>query len=109
MADLFVMPAREDPPDVEGFGLVFLEANACGTPVIGARTGGIPDAIRDGDTGLLVPPTDPDALAEAIRRVLTQPDLAASLGRQGRDYAATEASWAHVAERMHSVLASIPS
>jgi len=105
-ADLFVMPAREDPPDVEGFGLVFLEANACGTPVIGARTGGIPDAIRDGDTGLLVPPAAPEALAEAIRRVLTQPDLAASLGRQGREYAATEASWAHVADRMHSVLAS---
>jgi len=105
-ADLFVMPAREDPPDVEGFGLVFLEANACGTPVIGARTGGIPDAIRDGETGLLVPPADPEAVADAVRRVLTQPDLAASLGREGRAYAVNEASWAHVAERMYSVLAS---
>jgi len=108
-ADLFVMPAREDPPDVEGFGLVFLEANACGTPVIGARTGGIPDAIRDGETGLLVPPAAPEPLAEAIRRVLTRPDLAASLGRQGREYAANEASWAQVAERMHEVLVSLPS
>jgi phosphatidylinositol alpha-1,6-mannosyltransferase len=108
-ADLFVMPAREDPPDVEGFGLVFLEANACGTPVIGARTGGIPDAIQDGDTGLLVPPADPEALADAIRHVLTQPDLATALGRQGRHYAVNEASWAHAAERMYSVLASPPA
>jgi phosphatidylinositol alpha-1,6-mannosyltransferase len=98
------MPAREDPPDVEGFGLVFLEANACGTPVIGARTGGIPDAIRDGETGLLVPPSDPEALTEAILQVLTQPDVAATLGRRGRHFAAHEASWAHVADRMDTLL-----
>jgi len=103
-ADLFVMPAREDPPDVEGFGLVFLEANACGTPVVGARTGGIPDAIRDGETGLLVPPSDPEALAEAILQILTQPDVAATLGRQGRRFAAHEASWAHAADRMDTLL-----
>ena len=104
-ADLFVMPAREDPPDVEGFGLVFLEANACGTPVVGARTGGIPDAIRDGETGLLVPPGRPAVLAEAVLHVLTQPDVAAALGRQGRHHAVHEASWTHVADRMYTVLA----
>ncbi|NND70394.1 MAG: glycosyltransferase family 4 protein, partial [Rhodothermales bacterium] len=52
--DVFVMPSRNSPPDVEGFGIVFLEANACGKPVIGARTGGIPDAILHRQTGLLV-------------------------------------------------------
>ena len=103
-ADLFVMPAREDPPDVEGFGLVFLEANACGTPVIGARTGGIPDAISDGETGLLVPPNAPDALAEAATRVLTTPVLADTLGRQGRHRAVNEASWDHIADRIYDVL-----
>lgn len=103
-ADLFVMPARTSPPDVEGFGLVFLEANACGTPVIGARTGGIPDAIRDGDTGLLVPPADPDALAEAAVRVLTTPTLADALGRQGRHRVVNEANWDAIVERLSTIL-----
>lgn len=103
-ADLFVMPAREDPPDVEGFGLVFLEANACGTPVIGARSGGIPDAVRDGETGLLVPPNAPDALAEAALRVLADPDLAETLGQQGRRRAVREASWDHIADRIYDLL-----
>jgi len=103
-ADLFVMPAREDPPDVEGFGLVFLEANACGTPVIGARSGGIPDAIHDGETGLLVPPNAPEAFADAAVRVLTDPDLAETLARQGRHRAVNEASWDHIAARIHDLL-----
>ena len=103
-ADLFVMPAREDPPDVEGFGLVFLEANACGTPVIGTRSGGIPDAVQDGETGLLVPPNAPDAFAEATLRVLTDPDLAETLGRQGRYRAVHEASWDHIAGHLYDLL-----
>lgn len=105
-ADLFVMPAREDPPDVEGFGLVFLEANACGTPVIGARTGGIPDAIVDGETGLLVPANAPEALAEAATRILTTLGLADTLGRQGRHRAVNEASWDHTARRAYALIAS---
>jgi len=104
-ADLFVMPAREDPPDVEGFGLVFLEANACGTPVLGTRTGGIPDAIQDGETGLLVPPNAPHAVAAAAIRVLTDPDRAATLGRQGRRRVVDEARWNHAADRVHTLLA----
>ena len=63
--DLFVLPAREEPGDIEGFGLVFLEASACQKPVIGARAGGVVDAIEDGVTGLLVPPDDGEALAHA--------------------------------------------
>ena len=55
-ADVVAMPSRNEPPAVEGFGIVFLEANACERPVIGAATGGIPDAIIDGETGVLVPP-----------------------------------------------------
>jgi phosphatidylinositol alpha-1,6-mannosyltransferase len=96
-ADVFVMPSREDPPDVEGFGLVFLEANACGTPVIGANAGGVPDAIVDGTTGYLVPPADPAALADALASVLTHPEQARAMGRAGRYRAATVASWGAVA------------
>lgn len=105
-ADLFVMPSREDPPDVEGFGIVFLEAGACGLPVVGARSGGIPDAVHEGETGLLVPPADPTALSETLARVLTTPDLAARLGQQGRHHAVHEASWDHVADQLWAVLAS---
>jgi phosphatidylinositol alpha-1,6-mannosyltransferase len=94
------MPARSDPPDVEGFGLVFLEANACGRPVVGARAGGVTDAIRDGETGLLVPPGDPPALAAALVRLLADPGLAARLGQQGRAYVEREGNWDRVAERL---------
>ncbi len=107
-ANVFVMPAREDPPDVEGFGLVFLEANACGTPVIGARVGGVPDAIQHEDTGLLVPPDDPAATAQALTRLLTTPDLAQRLGEQGLERVRTTANWDHVADRLWSVLTSAP-
>lgn len=106
-ADVFVMPSREAPPDVEGFGLVFLEANACGTPVIGARAGGIPDAVVDGETGHLVPPSSPPALAQTAISLLTNPDRRETLGRQGRQRAATTLSWDHVADRIHAHLATV--
>jgi phosphatidylinositol alpha-1,6-mannosyltransferase len=70
-SDLFVMPARANAVDFEGFGLVFLEAMSHGLPVIGGASGGIPDVIEDGVTGSLVPPDDPAALAIAIRTLLS--------------------------------------
>lgn len=99
-ADLFVMPARESRPDVEGFGLVFLEANACGTPVVGARTGGIPDAVVDRVTGMLIPPNSPNALATAIIRLMDEPDELAQLGAQGRKRVLETANWDHVANEL---------
>jgi phosphatidylinositol alpha-1,6-mannosyltransferase len=83
-ADVFAMPARQEADgSVEGFGLVFLEAGACGTAVIGARSGGIADAVEDGVNGLLVPPADPPRLAAAIARLLDDEPLRQRLGRQG--------------------------
>jgi phosphatidylinositol alpha-1,6-mannosyltransferase len=99
-ADVFAMPARSEPPDVEGFGLVFLEANACGRAVIGARAGGVPDAIVPDETGLLVEPDDLDGLAEALIELLTHPDHAARLGRQGRARVEAWCSWDRVAEKL---------
>lgn len=100
--DVFVMPAREVNGSVEGFGLVFLEANACAKPVIGATTGGIPDAIRDGETGLLVPPDAPDALCDAVTRLLTQPSLRRRLGETGRAWVEGELTWDRAADRIMS-------
>jgi phosphatidylinositol alpha-1,6-mannosyltransferase len=94
--DLIVMPTREEPGDVEGFGIVFLEANACGKPVIGARAGGVVDAVADGESGLLVPPSDPVALADAIVSLLADPARAAEMGRRGRERVLANFTWEHV-------------
>jgi phosphatidylinositol alpha-1,6-mannosyltransferase len=85
--DIFVLAPEEqrigDRLDSEGFGLVFLEAGACGKPVIGSDVSGCRDAIKDGQTGVMVPPGDPNALAEAIDRLLMDPELAGALGMGG--------------------------
>jgi phosphatidylinositol alpha-1,6-mannosyltransferase len=75
-ADLFVMPSTQ-----EGFGIVFLEAASYRKPSIGAAAGGAPEVIRDGVTGALVPPANPDALAAAICRLLGAPDQLGVLGQ----------------------------
>ena len=70
LADLFVMLSREELPDVEGFGLVFLEAAACGLPSVGGRSGGIPDAIDEGRSGWMVDPNDTQSIAATIGNLL---------------------------------------
>lgn len=91
--DVFVTASRDDEPDVEGFGIVFLEAGACARAVVGTRAGGIPDAIVDGETGLLVPQSAPEALAEALGRLLDDGALRARLGAAGRRRVLAGATW----------------
>ncbi|HKP56737.1 MAG TPA: glycosyltransferase family 4 protein [Polyangiales bacterium] len=98
--DLFVMPAREEAADVEGFGLVFLEAGACEKPVIGARAGGAVDAIVDRETGLLVPPDDPATLSQAIIDLLDDPARRKQLGEAARARILREFTWDHAAAKM---------
>lgn len=94
MCDVFAMPAGEAPGGhVEGFGLVFAEAAAHGKPAIAGRSGGMPDAVRDGETGLLVTPEDPDATAAAIDRLLSDRAYATQLGDAGRRRVETELNW----------------
>ena len=83
-ADLFVLASRRHDLLVEGFGISCVEASACGLPVIGSRSGGIPEAIREGETGLLVEPEDPAAVTAATVRVLEDEALRHSLGAAGR-------------------------
>ncbi len=105
LCDVFVLPSRQDPPHVEGFGIVFLEAGACGKPVVGARAGGIPDAVRAGETGLLVEPDDAQELAQALLRLLQDADLAARLGAGGQQRVRLNATWDHAADHLYRAIA----
>ena len=97
LGDVFVMPNRRLPNgDTEGFGLVFLEANACGLPVIAGSDGGSIDAVRDGINGLLVDGHSVDAIAGAMLALRRDPDLYARL-RAGGLEAAAAADWRHKA------------
>ena len=93
-ANVVVLPAIADArSDTEGLGVVLLEGMTYGVPVIGSAIGGIPDIIIDGETGLLVPPGDPAALAQAIARLAGDAALAARLGEAGRRHVAARFSW----------------
>jgi glycosyltransferase involved in cell wall biosynthesis len=78
-ADLFVMPTRN-----EAFGLVFQEAAAAGLPAIGTRLNAVPEIVADGETGILVPPGDTEALASALDRLIASAELRESMGRAAR-------------------------
>ena len=84
--DIFVLASKEisDQSEVEGFGIVFLEAGLCAKPVIGGISGGIPDAVLDGVTGILVDPDSEQSIASAILRLLTETDLAKEMGENGK-------------------------
>lgn len=98
ISDVFVMPASNEPPDVEGFGIVFLEANACGTAVIGSKTGGIPDAVIHGETGFLIEEQNLGQLVDYLTKLLNNKELAGKMGWQGRKRILNEATWDSVAE-----------
>jgi glycosyltransferase involved in cell wall biosynthesis len=88
-ASVFVLAAQQAGLHFEGFGLVYLEAGAYGLPVIGTRSGGVADAVKEGETGLLVEPQDVSGLAEAMLRLLQDTDLARRLGQANRRWAET--------------------
>ena len=104
--DLFVMPSREIKrrEGVEGFGIVFLEASACGKPVIGGRSGGVNEAIADGVSGLLVDPLDAKALADAVVGLLLDPDRARCMGIQGRKRVEEQFDWRIQAKKLGGLL-----
>lgn len=85
---LLVLSSRKSKTGAEeSFGLVLLEAASCGIPVVGTRVGGVPEAIADNENGFVVPADDPTSLAQAIDLVLSNSDLAVSMGRRGIEFA----------------------
>ncbi|WP_330455747.1 glycosyltransferase family 4 protein [Streptomyces sp. NBC_00820] len=95
-AAVVVLPSLTE---AESFGMALLEAMACGTPVIGSDVGGIPHIVRDRENGLLVPPGDPGALADAMKLLLDDGVLADRLGTAGRRHAVTHFDWSALTAR----------
>jgi starch synthase len=95
------------PSVYEPLGIVNLEAMACSTAVVASRVGGIPEVVADGETGLLVPPEDPAALATALNTLLRDPGRAAAMGRAGRERAVDEFSWDAVAVQTAALYAEL--
>lgn len=101
-ADALVLTSR-----TEGLPGVVLEASAAGVPVIAGRVGGVAEAVIDGRTGIVVPRSDPHAMAAAITRLATDPGLAAEMGESGRRHVAERFLFARSIERYHQLLISV--
>ncbi len=105
--DVFAMPCRtrRHGLDVEGLGIVYLEASAAGLPVIGGDSGGAPDAIAPGESGYVVPGGDAAAVAARLTGLLADPAAAAAMGEKGMAWVQREWRWELVADRLERILA----
>lgn len=106
IADVFAMPCRTRGGglDVEGLGIVFLEASATGVPVVAGDSGGAPEAVLDGKTGTVVNGRDVDAIAAAIVELLGDPQRAAAMGAAGREWVLDRWRWTDLAARLERLL-----
>jgi alpha-maltose-1-phosphate synthase len=95
------------PSVYEPLGIVNLEAMACGTAVVGSRTGGIPEVVAEGETGLLVPPGEPEPLADALNALLRDPGRARAMGQAGRKRAVAEFGWPAIAAQTADLYAEL--
>lgn len=100
LCDVYIMPSREINGDTEGFGITYLEANACEKPVIGGNSGGVADAIVQGETGYLVEPLNVKEIEGRLLELLGTPELAHKLGQQGRDRILNSLTWEAVAKKL---------
>ena len=106
MADVFAMPCRTRGSglDVEGLGIVYLEASAMGVPVVAGNSGGAPESVRDGETGLVVDGWDVGAITAAVGDLLSDPARAAAMGAAGRRWVVDEWQWRTKAQRLSELL-----
>ncbi len=99
------MPHPAGGLEVEGLGIVFLEASATGLPVVAGRSGGSPDAVLDGETGHVVDGRSVAQVADAVAGLLADPDRAAAMGRAGRAWVERAWRWETMAGRLRDLLA----
>jgi phosphatidylinositol alpha-1,6-mannosyltransferase len=102
-ADLYVGASRRHDLLAEGFGISLVEASACGIAVVGGRSGGVPDAVLEGETGLLVDPDDPQAVAAGVNKLLANPELRRKFGAAGRRAVETFYNWDRVARDLMAI------
>ena len=97
LGDVFAMPSRSRffGLEVEGLGIVYLEASACGVPILAGASGGAPDAVLEGETGLVVDGKNTDAIADSIIKLLNDAPLRQRMSVRGRQWAAEEWNWSH--------------
>jgi len=108
--DVYAMPCRtrRGGLDVEGLGIVYLEASASGLPVVAGDSGGAPDAVREGETGFVAPGRDVEVVADRVARLLSDRALAARLGAAGRAWVEAEWRWDTQADRLTQLLHDPP-
>lgn len=109
LCDLFIMPSRmmEAEGDVEGFGIVYMEASRCGKPVIGGSSGGVVEAVLHGETGLLVDPRSTESISEAVIRIRSDKELAAALSSKGYQRARTQFGYKMITRGFDSIMTAI--
>ena len=105
MASVYSGVSRQTERDVEGFGISLLEAQSSGVPVVAGRSGGIPDAVKDGETGLLADPEDPVAVAAALKMILEDRPRGAAMGRAGRAAVERYFNWNRVIADLRAISA----
>jgi phosphatidylinositol alpha-1,6-mannosyltransferase len=105
--DVFAMPCRtrRGGLEVEGLGIVYLEASATGLPVVAGRSGGSPDAVLEGESGYVVDGTSVAEVADAVGGLLADPERAAVMGAAGRAWVEKEWRWDVLAGRLRELLA----
>jgi phosphatidylinositol alpha-1,6-mannosyltransferase len=106
MADVFAMPCRTRGHglDVEGLGIVFLEASATCIPVVAGRSGGAPETVREGETGHVVDGRSVDEIATAVSNLLADPEAAQRMGKAGREWITQEWTWAGHTARLSQLV-----
>jgi phosphatidyl-myo-inositol dimannoside synthase len=100
LSDIFIMPSMKIGPDVEGFGLVFLEANQYSLPVIGGRSGGIPEAIQDGKSGFLVDPYSIEEIKNAVLTLATDKNTREAMGKYAKKRVEEHYIWRHEVNKL---------
>lgn len=102
LCDVFVLPAIYVPGDMEGFGIVLAEANAAGKPVVSSRIGGIPDAVLDGKSAILLEPEDWEAYTQTVLLLLRDEELQKEMGTKGQEYIQKKLDWCVIGKRFLS-------